>query len=83
MPFVPALHRSASATELAMADNRQPPEYKAFPLKENYGWYVAVTPKHGGTHEVHGFVSETEARDWIRKELNAEYGRALRLWWTH
>jgi hypothetical protein len=47
--------------------------YEALPLKDGGGWYIVVTPAdHGATHEIHGFVSETEARDWIRKEMNAE-----------
>jgi hypothetical protein len=31
----------------------------------NFRCKVSPT-NHGATHEIHGFVSETEARDWIR-----------------
>jgi hypothetical protein len=45
--------------------------YEPVPLKDSGGWYIVVTSaKHGLTHELHGFVSETETRNWIGKELN-------------
>jgi hypothetical protein len=49
------------------------PKYEALPLKAGGGWYIVVTPANqGATHEIHGFVSETETRDWIRKEMNVK-----------
>jgi hypothetical protein len=59
-----------------MADDRYP-EYEALPLKDSSLWFVSVSFKHGPAHEVHGFASEAEAREWIRKDVNAGYERAL------
>jgi hypothetical protein len=45
------------------------PKYEVLEIKGNGSWCVVVTPtEHGRPYELYGFVSEADARDWIRKE---------------
>jgi hypothetical protein len=63
------------SVQLAMANDPYP-KYEALPLKDGDGWYAVVTPvKHGVPYELYGFVSETEAKDWIRREMNRKAAR--------
>jgi hypothetical protein len=54
------------------------PKYEVQSLEGGGGWSVVVTPsEHKTPYHLYGFVSEAEARDWIRKEMNGARGQSM------